>query len=72
MFTGLPSLSVIIVESIVLCSCVPSVNTTVIVPSVAIVSPCSYVVLLGAVMFISFTSLLNVTFKFAVKFCPFV
>ncbi len=62
MFNGLPSLSVIIAASIVLVSCVPSVNTTVIIPSVAIVSPCSYVVLLGAVIAIELTSLLNVTF----------
>ena len=71
-FNGLPSFSVIILAVIVLCSCVPSVNTTVIVPSVAIVSPCSYVVLLGAVIVIELTSLLNVTFRFAVNFCPFV
>ena len=72
MFNGLPSFSVIILAFICFVVCVPSVNTTVIIPSVAIVSPCSYVVLLGAVIAIELTSLLNVTFKFVVKFCPFV
>ena len=71
-FNGLPSFSVIMFAFIVLCSVVLSVNVTVIVPSVAIASPCSYFVLLGAVMSIFFTSLLNVTFKFVVKSCPFV